>query len=111
MPPRRFSRHSFTFGIRREGDYILTTAEPFRFRELDDNRLLTVKQGETLFSIAGREFKGIGPRPAGLWWIIADFQPSPIHDPTLEIPMGTTLFIPSNRTILEEIFSQARREE
>jgi hypothetical protein len=43
--------------------------------------------------------------------VIADFQPDPIHDPTLELEPGRVLVIASLRTVLEEIFSESRREE
>jgi hypothetical protein len=50
-------------------------------------------------------------RPSGLWWIIADFQPDPIHDPTVRLTPGRTLYIPSLRTVQEEVFSDKRRKE
>ena len=69
-----------------------------------------MKQGETLFSLAGRYFAAL-PRPAGLWWVIADFQPDPIHDPTLSLEVGQVLLVPSVRTVVEEVFSEKRRQE
>jgi len=89
---------------------ILTEPERFFFREFDDNRSHTVRRGDTLFTLAHRFFTGI-PRPSGLWWVIADFQPDPIHDPTLDLEEGRTLFIPSVRTVREEIFSEDRAGE
>ncbi len=111
MPPRRFSRHSFCSGVLdEEGRLFLTEREPFRYRALPDNRQHVVKAGETLFTLAGRYFASL-PRPAGLWWVIADFQPDPIHDPTLTLEPGRALVIPSLRTVVEEIFSESRRDE
>lgn len=111
MPPRRFSRYTFTSAILDDEERLfLTDCEPFRFRSLPDNRQHVVKEGETLFSLAGRCF-GPLPRPAGLWWVIADFQPDPIHDPTVALEPGRVLVIPSVRTVLEEIFSEKRRGE
>ncbi len=69
-----------------------------------------VAQGDTLFSLAAHYFAPI-PRAAGLWWIIADFQPDPVHDPTIRLTPATTLVIPSVRTILESVFSETRRLE
>ena len=110
MPPQRFSMHESTFGIRdEEGRLFLTDREPFRFRPLPDNRVHQVKEGETLFSLAGRFFRP-RPRSAGFWWVIADFQPDdPIHDPTVPLEVGRTLFIPSARTLEEEILNESRR--
>jgi hypothetical protein len=111
MPPRRFSRFTFSSAVL-DGDerLFLTDREPFRFQLLPDNRQHVVQQGETLFSLAGRYFVPL-PRPAGLWWIIADFQPDPIHDPTLALDVGRGLLIPSVRVVTESILSEARRQE
>ena len=111
MPPRRFSRHAFSAAVQDDaGRLVLTEREPFRFRSLSDNRQHVVQQGDTLFSLAGRYFAPL-PRPSGLWWVIADFQPEPIHDPTLALDLGRLLFIPSVRVITEEVFAEARRQE
>lgn len=111
MPPRLMSRHTFSTAYTDAlGCLVLTDPVPFRYKSYSDNRFHTVTSGETLFTIAGKVFKGFD-RPNGLWWIIADFQPEPIHDPTLKIIPGTVLVIPSIRTIHEEIFSDKRYDE
>jgi hypothetical protein len=111
MPPRRFSRYTFTSGVLDDEERLfLTEREPYRFRALSDNRQHIVKEGDTLFSLAGRYFAPL-PRPAGLWWVIADFQPDPIHDPTLSLEVGRVLVVPSIRTVVEEVFSEKRRQE
>lgn len=111
MPPRRFSRHTFTSAVLDDdGRLFLTEREPFRFRAMPDTRQHVVKEGDTLFSLAGRYFSPL-PRPAGFWWVIADFQPDPIHDPTIDLDPGRILFIPSLRVIQESVFSESRREE
>lgn len=109
MPPRRWSRYTFATAVRdADGDLVLYGEEPYRFREFTDNREHVVREGDTLFSLAASYFTGI-PRPDGLWWVIADFQPAPIHDPTIELEIGRVLIIPSLRTVQEEIFSERRR--
>lgn len=113
MPPRVQSRFTYCKGIRddgQEGALQLTDRNPYGYRDLPDNREHTVVDGDTLMNLAGQYFLGI-ERPAGLWWVIADFQPEPIHDPTLRLPPGTNLVIPSNRTVLELIFNESRRNE
>jgi len=92
------------------GRLFLTEREPFRFQALPDNRVHIVKEGDTLFTIAGRYFAPL-PRPAGLWWVIADFQPEPVHDPTLPLELGRAILIPSVRIVTEVILSEARRED
>lgn len=109
MAPRRFSRYSFSYAVQdAEGDLVLYGEEPYRYRDFADNREHVVREGDTLFTLAGQYFAPL-PRPAGLWWVIADFQPEPIHDPTLALAPGRVLIIPSLRTLAEEVFSERRR--
>lgn len=113
MPPRVRSRHTFTLGISDDADpdkLQLTERETYAYRALPDNRQHVVETGDTLFTLAARYFYPI-EGAANLWWIIADFQPDPIHDPTIALEPGTVLVIPSLRTVLERIFSENRRSE
>ena len=112
MPPQRFSRFSYVSAILDEEDVnlFLTSREPFMFEDFPDNRTHEVKEGDTLWSLASQYFEGID-RPDGLWWVIADFQPEPIYDPTVSLSLGRTMFIPSVRTVFEEIFSSRREAE
>jgi len=111
MPPRQLSRFAFcTAFLDDEERLVLSEREPFRFRAFPDNRQHIVQQGETLFSLAGRYFAPLA-RASGLWWVVAGFQPDPIHDPTLALELGRALVIPSLRVLTEEIFAEARREE
>lgn len=110
MPPRVYSRHIFSTGFSDEdGNRYLTLPDAFRFQALADNRRHVVQQGDTLQHLAARYFEGF-PRAAGLWWVIAEFQPDPIVDPTLLLEPGTVLFIPSLRTVFDTAFSEDRRD-
>lgn len=109
MPPNAYSRHRFCIGTSDdEGRRFLGERLFYGYRELNDNRQHTVVEGDTLFNLAGRYFDAM-PRAAGFFWVIADFQPDPIHDPTLRLEPGTVLVIPSLRTLQEEILNEARR--
>lgn len=112
MPPRRYSRLTFVSLVLDEETELLslTDREPYKFRDFTDNEAYRVREGDTLFSLANNRYRGF-KRPAGLWWIIADFQPSPIHDATLALTPGRVLFIPSIRTVVEEVFSASRESE
>ncbi len=112
----RLSRHSFTTAFLTESTGILelTEREPFRFRVFPDNIEHVAKEGDTLHHLAFKTYRGIAPpgmSSAQFFWILADFQPQPIVDPTVRIASGTVLFIPSRRVLIEEVFSQTRRKE
>lgn len=111
MPPQRLSRHILTTGLTDEDNKVfLADRVPFRFVELADNRKHTVKEGDSIFNIAGRYFAPLS-RPAGFFWVVADFQPDPIIDPTLKLQNQRTLFVPSIRTMVELILNEDRRED
>lgn len=113
MPPFRFSRYQFVSALTEEGGtgrLFLAERQRFSFRDFSDNRTHIVREGDSLFTLAHRFFQGL-PRPAGLWWVIADFQPEVVHDPTITLSLGRVLFIPSVRTVVEEIFSEGRATE
>ncbi len=109
MPPRRFSRFTFAEAfLDRDERLLLFGQEPFRFQAFDDTREHISREADTLFTLAGLFFAPLD-RPAGLWWIIADFQPQPILDPTLKLEAGKVIFVPALRVVTEEIFTEARR--
>jgi hypothetical protein len=109
VAPRTGSRHSFTLGVRDDAERLcLTEREPYGFQDHSDNRLHVVAQGETLFTLAGRYFAPL-PRACGFWWVLADFQPDPIIDPTLELELGRRLYVPSLRILTDVILGEQRR--
>jgi hypothetical protein len=111
VPPLVGSRFGFCLGVLDDaGRRLLTEREPYRYRALPDNRSHRVVDGDTLFDLAGRSFAPL-PRACGFWWAIADFQPDPIVDPTLALPAGATLVIPSTRVLTDVILGEARRRE
>lgn len=111
MPPGKWSRFQFCQGLTdAEGRLLLSDRVPFRFVERVDNRFHTVTEGDTLYNLASQYFSGFD-RPAGLYWVIADYQPDPIIDPTVTLTPGCVLVIPSSRLVREEIFNEARRDE
>lgn len=105
------SRYSYCLGWTDDaGRLYLDDRKPYGYHAFSDNSVHVVKQGETLFSIAGKHFRP-HERAAGLWWVIADFQPNPIHDPTIQLVPGSVLILPSLRTVAEEILNESRHEE
>ena len=70
------------------------TREPIRFTDDRDNFIHIVEPGDTLESLAERFFDGF-PDAANMWWVLAEFQPTPIQDPTLRLQPGSMLVVPS----------------
>lgn len=110
--PSRFSRYRFCTASDdpQDGMFSLSDRLPFVYRELADNRRHVVVEGETWWTLAGRYYAAM-PYPPELWWVIADFQPDPVYDPTLALVAGAELIVPSLRTVQELILSDARRDE
>jgi hypothetical protein len=109
MPPGPNSRYIFCRGFNdAHGRIALGEREPYRFRELPDTRKHTVTTGDSLFSLAGRYY-GEMPRSSGFWWVIADFQPDPIIDATLELQIGRVIYVPATRVVTDVILAEARR--
>lgn len=119
MSTSKWSRHRFsTVHTDAAGRRWLSPRPRFLYRDLPDNRAHIVKQGDTLHRLAHRYFPGMGApaldgeaRPALLFWVIADFQPEPIHDVTITLDLGRILVIPSVRTVQELILSESRKRQ
>ena len=111
MPPQAGSRFTFCLGLRDgRGRLYLSEREPYRFFPHPDNREHVVAAGDTLFAIAGSAFAPL-PRACGFWWVLADYQPDPILDPTLELELGRSIVVPSLRVLTDVILGEARRRE
>lgn len=109
MAPHAGSRYSFSLGLRDEaGRLFLTEKVPYGFQPHADMRVHLVAQGDSLWGLAGRYFAPL-PRACGFWWAIADFQPEPIIDATLELESGRRVYIPSLRVLTDVILSEQRR--
>lgn len=104
MPPRLNSRYQASIGKEDEsGNLFLTEREPFRFDpKLEGIVAHTVGQGDSLQTLTYLYFQPM-PNAEHLWWIICEFQPDPILDPTLALDIGRVLFIPSIRIVQEKI--------
>lgn len=83
----------------------------YTYRDLEDNIVHVVKATETLFTIAATYYTKVLKRPTMWYWVIADFQPTPIIDATIILEPGSRLIIPSVNTILNRILSADREAE
>ena len=109
-PPTKLSRHRFSRGLRDEqGREYLTDRPVFGYRDLPDNVPHVVQEGDTLWGLAARYFAGV-EGAALLWWVVADFQPEPISDPTLALVPGEVVVVPSVATLLTRILVEGRKQ-
>jgi hypothetical protein len=106
----RISRYRFSRLVEdADGRQHLTESEPYWYRPLADNLVHVVQEGDDLCTVAGRYYGAAVLGGETLWWVVAQFQPEPILDPTLALVPGSTLIVPSVRTVLEDVLSETRR--
>lgn len=91
-----------------QGHALRDERNPFRFRRLRDTRVHRARDGDTLQTLASRFYSGATRQPAQLWWVIADFQPEPIQDPTIALEPGRLIYIPSPATVQAQILGGVR---
>lgn len=107
MPAGPQSRYQFcNTETDADGNVFLTTPEPYRYVYFDDNIQYVCASGDTLWGLAG-QYYGSLDRASELYWIILDFND--IVDPTIALEAGQEIWIPSLRTVTEEILSEKRR--
>ena len=90
------------------GTKYLDEREPFRFSDESDNRFHMAKEGETWWGLAWRYFRSFR-NPSLLWWLLCEYQPEPVIDPTIIIEAGTQVVIPSERVLRSYVFSREQR--
>jgi len=81
------------------GNDIVVPRAFFRYKEIDDNIIHIAKDNESLWEIATQYYSDVLQNPSLHYWIIADYQPEPILDPTQTMVQGRTIYVPSIRTI------------
>jgi hypothetical protein len=100
-----------------DGRLYLTDYVAFPFSVRPDNIPHTIRDGDTLHGLAAYYYELVGKRPNGwrYWKLLPAFQPADsgvrVHDPTVALPLGRTLWLPSLRTIDTEILAESRRAE
>lgn len=108
--PTRISRFRFSEVVEDpDGRTFLTEHEPFRYRERPDNIAHVVVDGDDLWTIAGTYYARSIVGGETLFWVVGDYQPEPVHDPTVALVPGSVVVVPSVRVVLEEILSEGRR--
>ncbi|MBU1483180.1 MAG: LysM peptidoglycan-binding domain-containing protein [Gammaproteobacteria bacterium] len=110
MPPTARSRYLFCQGVVEDGSRYLTDFKPYSYLDLPDNIFHEVQEGDSWDSLAGLYYKGL-ERACGYWWAIANFQPDGVVDPTLKLTPGSTIVVPSLRTLQTIIMGERRRRD
>jgi hypothetical protein len=115
MPALRNSRyqHSTTY-TDTAGRRFLTEPPLIPYVDSLENRVHVVRGGERLQDIAHQYFAALGDDvfpAAALWYIVAQFQPTPIIDPTLRLSPGLRLYIPSKAYVMSRVFDKSRRDK
>ena len=112
MAANEFSRHIRTEVYEDQSSprrrTLRTLRIPFSYREHPGNSIHVVREGETVFSVSFKMYSELGlsiPKysSARLYYAIADFQPTPIVDPTIQLRPGFRLVIPSVELVTTEI--------
>lgn len=107
----QFSRYLYNLEYEDgNGAHWLGEPEPFAYSNETDNRVHVAREGDTWWGLAYVYFPSF-PRAGGLWWILCDYQPEQVVDPTIAITPGRTLVIPSERVVRSKIFNPERRSE
>jgi hypothetical protein len=111
-PTSRYSRDYFCTGqLDADGMFFLSERVPFRYQPFDDTIERIAVAGDTWWSLAFLYYGAIPNAANLLWYVIADFQPVPVVDPTIAIVPGTTVYVPSLQTLLSDICSEQRRKD
>lgn len=92
------------------GRTYLADRVPLRYAGRDDDIIHQAGAADTWWGLAERYYGGISERACGLWWVICDYQPQPVVDPTLAIPPGTEIVVPSASTVANEVLGVSREE-
>jgi hypothetical protein len=83
----------------------------FTYRKFFDNVAHVCREGDTLWGISAQYYNEQFDRPELLYWIVADFQPIPIVDPTIAFSAGDVVQVPSVRVVKLYLEDPAREPE
>lgn len=82
----------------------LGTREPITYVDDRENSMHVASDADTLEALADRLFDGFD-NPQSLYWVIGNYQPTPIMDPSRRLKAGTILIIPS-RAFVKTLIDQ-----
>jgi hypothetical protein len=110
MPPHIQSRYLSVFGVRdNSGNFFMTERKRFFFDDsLPGTILHKAETTDKLWNLAYRYWGGENgiENAEHLWWVIAEFQPIPISDPTIDLESDRLLYIPSLQVVREKVLGR-----
>ena len=83
----------------------------FKYRKFFDTVAHVARGGDNLWTLAAQYYGEYFPRAELMFWVIGDFQPVPIVDPTLRFLAGDVVYIPSVRVVKLYLEDPAREPE
>lgn len=105
------SRYAFCWDKTISGNVEKLPRGRFLYRKFQDTVTHVCKDGETLWGLASRYYGNDLPGATLLFWIIGDFQPVPVVDPSLHFTSGDVVYIPSIRVVKLYLEDPAREPE
>lgn len=111
MAAGSLSRHFLVIGVTRitDGLTFLLDREPIRFRVRKDNKRVIARGGDTWQGLAAQHLKAV-PNAEQLFWVICDYQPTPIVDSTIDPEPGTIIHIPAVDFVMSAYFNDSQRD-
>lgn len=104
------SRYALASELRdASGFVIVDTPAPMRFRARPDTIVHRALATDTWYGLAARYYSGLHRRPEHLWWVLCDFQPEPVLDPTIPPEPGEFVYIPAPAFVQGEVFALRSR--
>lgn len=92
-------RHDFCWDKTILGNLEKLPRARFLYRKFFDTVVHTCKDGDTLWGLSAQYYGQDFERAELLFWIIGDFQPTPVVDPTLVFSAGDVVHVPSARVV------------
>jgi len=104
---RGLAIHGMVYADESTGAVHLTIPERLPYDVNNEWPLHICKEGDTLFNLAIAYYKDVYPVPCDLWEVIAQAQEYPIVDPSIPLPEGLILQIPTPDYLSATAFGQS----
>lgn len=101
-----------TLGATRISDGLtfMLDREPLYFQPRSDNKRIVAEKGDTWWSLAAKHLSALR-NPEQFFWVLCDYQPTPILDPTVDPTPGAIVFIPDEDFFMSTYFADSRRDQ